>query len=205
VPFDHVTLHLVLSSEIGARPNLAAARPNSRADCADHAIARAQTTPYSRRVPSHRIARAGSVLSDLVERLPFRERLREHAVWPVWAEVVGPLLASKTEPLRIEEGKLFVRVANSAWMQELQFLKDDIRSRLNHRLGAPVVRGLYLVLGAGRPRQKKEDGLPIHPVDESAIYALVPDVRLPEIEAAIRRVARARARRLGPEAARDSG
>lgn len=154
---------------------------------------------------SHRIARAGNVLSDLVERLPFRERLREHAVWTVWAEVVGPLLASKAEPVRIEEGKLFVRVANSAWMQELQFLKDDIRSRLNHRLGAPVVRGLYLILGAGKPREKKEGSLPIHPVDESAIHALVPDVQLPEIEAAIRRLARARARRLGPEAARNPG
>jgi hypothetical protein len=142
-------------------------------------------------------------LSDLVERLPFRERLREHAVWTVWAEVVGPLLASKAEPVRIEEGKLFVRVANSAWMQELQFLKDDIRSRLNHRLGAPVVRGLYLILGAGKPRKRKEGSLPIHPVDESAIRALVPDVQLPEIEAAIRRLARARARRLGPEAARN--
>jgi hypothetical protein len=156
-------------------------------------------------VPSHRIARAGNVLAELVERLPFRERLREHAVWNVWDEVVGPLLASKSAPIRIEEGKLFVRVANSAWMQELQFLKDDIRSRLNHRLGASVVRGLYLVLGAGKPRKSEEAPPPIHPVDESAINALVPDVQLPAIEAAIRRLARARARRLGPEAARDPG
>ena len=171
----------------------------------DHMIATVDTRSYSRRVASHRIARAGSVLSELVDRLPFRERLREHAVWNVWAEVVGPLLASKSEPIRIEEGKLFVRVANSAWMQELQFLKDDIRSRLNHRLGASVVRGLYLVLGAGKPRKKEEGARPIHPVDESAIRALVPDVKLPEVEAAIRRLARARARRLGPEAARDPG
>ena len=126
-------------------------------------------------------------------------------MWNVWAEVVGPLLASKAEPVRIEEGKLFVRVANSAWMQELQYLKDDIRSRLNHRMGASVVRGLYLILGAGKPRKTEERPPPIHPVDESAISALVPDVQLPEVEAAIRRLARARARRLGPEAARDPG
>jgi hypothetical protein len=154
-------------------------------------------------VPSHPIARAGSVLAELVERLSFRERLREHAVWNVWAETVGSVLASKSAPVRIEEGKLFVSVANSAWMQELQFLKDDIRSRLNHRLGASVVRGIYLVLGAGKPRRNEEAALRIHPVDETAISSLVPDLQLPEIEAAIRRLARARARRLGPEAARD--
>ena len=73
------------------------------------------------------VSRAGDVLADLVQRLEFRERLREHGVFTVWAEVVGDLLASKTEPVRIEEGKLFVRVANSTWMQELQFLKDEIR------------------------------------------------------------------------------
>jgi len=156
-------------------------------------------------VTSRRIARAGSVLADLVDRLPFRDRLREHDVWNVWADVVGPLLASKAEPVRIEEGKLFVRVANSAWMQELQYLKDDIRGRLNHRLGASVVRGLYLVLGAGKPRPKEAATTPIHPVDESRIAALVPDVNRPEIEVALRRVARARARRLGPDATRDPG
>jgi len=164
-----------------------------------------RASTYSPVVTSRRIARAGNVLADLLDRLPFRERLREHAVWTIWADVVGPLLAFKAEPVRIEEGKLFVRVANSAWMQELQFLKDDIRSRLNHRLGASVVRGLYLVLGGGKPRLKQEATMPFHPVDESRIAALVPDVSRPDIEVALRRVARARARRLGPDATRDPG
>ena len=177
---------------------------NRRADFVRGAIAWVRTSTYSPTVTSRRIPRAGNVLADLLDRLPFRERLREHAVWNVWAEVVGSLLASKAEPVRIEEGKLFVRVANSAWMQELQFLKDDIRSRLNHRLGASVVRGLYLVLGAGKPRPKEEVTPPVHPVDESKITALVPDVKQPEIEMALRRVARARARRLGPDAERDA-
>ncbi len=139
------------------------------------------------------------VLSELLERLEFRERLREYSVWNVWEEVVGDVLASKTDLIRIEEGKLFVRVANSAWMQELQFLKDDIRSRLNHRLGAPIVRDLYLVLGGVHRRHGATTTLPVHPVDESSIGSLVPDTGHPTLEAAIRRTARARARRLGPD------
>ncbi len=146
--------------------------------------------------------RAGQVLSVLVERLEFRERLREHEVWNVWAEVVGDLLASKAEPARIEDGKLFVRAANSTWMQELQFLKDEIRSRLNHRLGVPIVRDIFLILGAARRGKKNAPATKIYPVDESAIAALVPSIARPEIEASLRRLARARARRLGPEPAR---
>jgi predicted nucleic acid-binding Zn ribbon protein len=149
-------------------------------------------------VTSRSVTRAGRVLDDLVDRLEFRERLREHAVWNVWHEVVGDLLASKAEPVRIEDGKLFVRVASSTWMQELQFLSDDIRRRLNHRLGAPIVRELFLILGAGKRGKRKDLSPKIHPVDESAIAALVPSIEKPEIEAALRRLARARARRLGP-------
>lgn len=142
------------------------------------------------------------MLADIVDRLEFRERLREHAVWNVWSEVVGKLLASKAEPARIEDGKLFIRVSSSTWMQELQFLKDEIRTRLNHRLGAPIVRDIYLLLGAAKRRERKAPPPKIHPVDESAISALVPALGKPEIESALRRVARARARRLGPDAAR---
>lgn len=138
------------------------------------------------------------VLTDLVERLEFRERLREHAVWNIWAEVVGALLASKAEPARIDDGKLFIRVANSTWMQELQFLKDDIRSRLNQRLGAPIVREIFLLLGSSKRQRRPDERPKIHPVDETKIAALVPAIGKPEIEAALRRVARARARRLGP-------
>src|SRR2546423_1188315 len=149
-------------------------------------------------VARRRVARAAHVLDDLIDRLAFRERLREHAVWNVWAEVVGPLLASRTEPLRIEHGKLFVRVANSTWMQELQFLKDEIRNRLNHRLGAQIVRKFSLVGGAGTRKKKKARAPKTHPADEAPRGALVPAVGHPEIEAAVRRLARARARRLGP-------
>jgi predicted nucleic acid-binding Zn ribbon protein len=153
------------------------------------------------RVTAKAVSRAGEVLAEVVDRLDFRERLREHAVWNVWAEVVGDLLASKAEPARIEDGKLFVRVASSTWMQELAFLKDDIRGRLNHRLGAAVVRDIYLIQGAAKRRGKKDAGPKMHPVDETAIAALVPSIDKPQIEAALRRIARARARRLGPDGA----
>lgn len=143
--------------------------------------------------------RVGAVLSGLLERLEFRERLREYAVWNVWEEVVGDVLASKTEPIRIEEGKLVIRVANSTWMQEIQYLKDDIRIRLNRRLGGPIVRDLYLILGRVKRKKEGTETVTVHPVDESAIAALVPETGHPTIEAAIRRAVRARARRLGPE------
>ena len=146
---------------------------------------------------------AGSVLASLLERLEFRERLREYRVWNVWREVVGAYIADHAEPTRIEEGKLFVRVTTSTWMQELQCLKDEIRTKLNRRLGAPVVRDLFLVLAhAKRVADVASPAAPVeHPVAEADVDRLVPSLENPEIEAALRRVARAHLRRVGPDPA----
>jgi hypothetical protein len=140
---------------------------------------------------------AGAVLAELVARLEFRDRLHQYSVFPLWSEVVGRDLARRTEPLRIEDGKLFVRVDGSVWMQEIQFLKNEIRDRLNQRAGAQLVREIFLVVGRVRRSQKAKQARELHPVDEAEIAAMVPSLGRPELEAALRRVARARGRRLG--------
>ena len=143
--------------------------------------------------------RAAEVLDTVVERLAFREQLRAYGVWNIWAEVVGDVLARKAEPLRIDGGKLFIRVTHSTWMQELQFLKEEIRQRLNQRLGGDLVHELFFIQGRVTRRKRERPPAP-YPVDERAIAAAVPDLGKPTLEEALRRLVRARARRLGPAA-----
>ena len=88
----------------------------------------------------------GGVLRALIERLPIRERLREYAIWPHWPEVVGTTIAQHARPVRIRRGRLCIAVDNAVWMQELQFLKETIRTRLNARVGADVVVDVFFVL-----------------------------------------------------------
>jgi predicted nucleic acid-binding Zn ribbon protein len=47
-----------------------------------------------------------------------------------WPEIVGPEIAKRTAPECIRAGALVVRVADSAWAQELSFQKDIILKRL---------------------------------------------------------------------------
>ena len=162
-------------------------------------LSSAGSAPIVRGVKARKPIRASSVLTELLAQAEFRDRLHQYSVFPLWAEVVGAELARRTEPLRIEEGKLVIRVDGSAWMQELQFLKDEIRERLNVRAGAALVREIYLVSGRVRRRAKTKEVRTLHPVDETEIAALVPSIGLPDLEASIRRIARARGRRLGPD------
>lgn len=48
-----------------------------------------------------------------------------------WAEIVGPRIAKITAPAAYQDGILDIWVAHSTWMQELWFVKEDIRAKVN--------------------------------------------------------------------------
>lgn len=53
-----------------------------------------------------------------------------------WAEIVGPRLAGVTAPAAFQDGVLDVWVAHSTWMQELWFVKEEIRQKVNGAIRA---------------------------------------------------------------------
>jgi predicted nucleic acid-binding Zn ribbon protein len=101
------------------------------------------------RRPLDRPARLADVLRQALDRLPVARRIADHAVWTHWDAVVGATLALHARPHRLRNGILFVAVDSPEWMQELQFLKLDLRDRLNARLGRNAIRDVFVVLGTG--------------------------------------------------------
>ena len=93
------------------------------------------------------IDRLGEVLGNSLKRLDLSYRLNEYGVWPVWNEVVGKTIAANAQPEKIRNGTLFVKVTSSVWMQQLQFMKEMIAEKLNHRLSREVVKNIFFVVG----------------------------------------------------------
>ena len=77
--------------------------------------------------------------------MPIAE-LADYAVWSEWDQIVGPLLARHAQPVRLRRGVLVISVDSGEWMHELQYLKHDLKDRLNQRLGRAAIRDVYLVL-----------------------------------------------------------
>lgn len=48
-----------------------------------------------------------------------------------WGERVGEKIARVTRPVRVDGAVLFVEVRSSAWMMELEMMKQTILERLN--------------------------------------------------------------------------
>ena len=96
----------------------------------------------------------GDVLRDVLLRVDPEQQLRAYSLWSFWNVEVGSGIARRAQPARFRNGILFVTVATHSWMQELQFLKDTIRDRLNVRLGANLVRDIFFVSGSVDPGVK---------------------------------------------------
>ena len=75
----------------------------------------------------------GDALDAWLAKSGLAKRLDVSQVVDRWAEVVGPQVAAVTRAEAVNaDGTLWVRVATSAWANELSLMAPRILSRLNH-------------------------------------------------------------------------
>ena len=82
---------------------------------------------------------AGGAIGSLVKLLGCGERIREQKAIILWDSVVGERIAEVARAKAIRRGVLRVEVSDSTWRQELAYLKEDIRAKLNEAVGENVV------------------------------------------------------------------
>ncbi|GAB4338487.1 MAG: hypothetical protein Kow0037_22550 [Calditrichia bacterium] len=82
------------------------------------------------------------LIYQLLESLGIKERVEEHFAFVYWDSAVGKQIAAQTEPKKIVNGTLFVKVSNTIWRNELTFMKPDIIGKLNHKIGKNVVKDI---------------------------------------------------------------
>ena len=80
---------------------------------------------------------SAQVLQSLFEngKSPLSEQFLRWKLWAQWQEIVGPSVGSTTEPVGISKGVLILWVKNSSWMQQLYFMKNQIRRTIKEKTG----------------------------------------------------------------------
>lgn len=88
------------------------------------------------------------VLSSLFSdpKLPFNPD--DARIWKEWEPAVGAVIANNARPEWIRHGKLRVRVSDPIWLQELGFVEQEIKEKLNTRLGRKAVQSIEFRLGS---------------------------------------------------------
>jgi len=131
----------------------------------------------------------GDILSIYGRPMGLSRRMNEQRLLDAWEEAVGEGVAKRTEPMRIENRVLFLKVANSVWMQQLQFMKELILKKLHEKTGINFLQDLRFFIGEvdnldrGRRRQSpKRDLPPLSESDTQNIAREVSGVEDPEMK-----------------------
>src|SRR4051794_11704245 len=83
------------------------------------------------------------------------DQVRAGRLLTEWSELVGPKIAQRTRPDGVTDRLLWVEVATSAWLHELNLLKPQLLMGLIARLGDPRMFDDIRFKLAGRSRREQ--------------------------------------------------
>ncbi len=95
----------------------------------------------------YRLTRLSEFLPKVLKKENLSISTLDPTIAAAWKTAVGPLISNQTAPVRFTDGTLHVKVATSAWMQQLQFMKNEIIEKVNERLAQKKISSLYFSIG----------------------------------------------------------
>jgi predicted nucleic acid-binding Zn ribbon protein len=107
-----------------------------------------------RRYSQRRLQSIGEILFSVLKKRGMADKLEENALIKLWPKAVGPQIAAQTEPETLRSGTLFVKTTSSVWVQQLHFMKEDIRRKMNELAGWEAIKEIHFTVGYNGARQK---------------------------------------------------
>jgi predicted nucleic acid-binding Zn ribbon protein len=98
----------------------------------------------------------GEVLGEFFKRTGMNRRIQEQKILNCWEKAVGEGVAEKTQPVSVKNRVLRVKVVNSVWMQELQFMKELIMQKIHQETGKNILQDLRFFIGEIEPSEEGE-------------------------------------------------
>ena len=94
-----------------------------------------------------RLQPIGEILFSALKKKGLAVQLEENALFKLWPKAVGAQIAAQTQPGTWRAGTLFVKTTSSVWVQQLHFMKEDIRQKLNELAGKQAVKEIMFTVG----------------------------------------------------------
>jgi hypothetical protein len=87
---------------------------------------------------------------------PLRDSFIRWKLWRYWEEIVGPSIGTISAPVELKRGVLLIWAKSSAQMQDLHFVAEGIRLKVNKFLGSPAVSSIRFTLDENRVLAKND-------------------------------------------------
>ena len=101
--------------------------------------------------------RIGDILPKVFKKKKLYIHLEDRHISNAWKKAVGSIISAKTRAYKLKDGTLLVKVSTSTWMQQLQFMKEEIKEKVNAGLEKESVKNIYFsigIIGSASPKDK---------------------------------------------------
>ncbi len=139
------------------------------------------------RPPFSKPRRFASILREVRRKEPWGRRLARNFVFRIWPRAVGEGISRAARPVSIKNDCLYVEVANSSWLYELELRKQDLLARINEHMEDSRISEIRFRLSngglafdyddeEGEPAAPSRRATPISSGDEAAIGDAIADI-----------------------------
>lgn len=84
----------------------------------------------------------GDAIKEFLESQGFTEKIEQADVLRMWPDIVGEKIAEKTQARRMKKGILVVSVSDSVWRNELVYMRETLRRKINSKVGKDLVKDI---------------------------------------------------------------
>jgi len=89
-------------------------------------------------------------LGVILEALKANSKLGVHLdhaqIFERWEDLAGPVLAKRSQPMKLRRGVLTVATVSPVWMHRFSYEKAEILQKINKILGTEPVEEIFLTL-----------------------------------------------------------
>ena len=84
-------------------------------------------------------------LDNLIKSLGLEKSIKRHRSVILWEQKIDEKLKNKTKAVSFKNGKLFIEVFSSSLRNELIYIREDIKDKINIELGESVIKQIIFV------------------------------------------------------------
>ena len=131
------------------------------------------------------------LLSGVIESKNWRSKLELHRVFELWQSIVGQEIAAVAQPSLIRGHVLWVKVAESIWMQQLHLQKMLLLEKINKQLHEEKISDIHFQLNSSLspppvPHVEKTKPVLLNQKEEQAFDKLISSLENEDLRASLK-------------------
>ena len=103
------------------------------------------------------LQKLGDILEKALKRKKIPIDIMDQDIRNAWRKSVGPQISAQSDPFKFKNGTLYVKVSTPTWMQEFQFMKQEIIDRLNTEMEKTTFKNIHFSIGHTAPSPTDPD------------------------------------------------